>query len=324
MNVEFYKPVQEKLLKARECYYEYASSLKAPLNELAIKYAKPKSKTILPGGLLGEFVAFWCGEPFHLKDGVLQEASLGCITGCTYFILEDNWIDDPSKSNPNTHLLGNLLFTKMVECFFSVSQANYKFWKYLHKYLEEFAEGCMWEQKEHRNHPKSFTNKDFVMAAKRSAPINICISSLALAAGREDIIQTLIEAIRQLIIGLQIRDDLADWKEDIKRGMFTYPLSLALKQLQNQDNFINADFTKMNFNDIKNSLLLSDIAETTIEKSNACLKKAKEITSELDMSLLYLYIDFILEENEEIKEAIISQKVNYITNTRNIEVLNSL
>lgn len=323
MSVKFYQPIQDKLLKARECYYKYASGLKPPLNDLAIKYAKPKNKTILSGGLLGEFCAFWCGEPLQLKDEILQEASLGCITGCTYFILEDNWIDDPGKYSPNTHLLGNLLFAKMVECFFSASQANHKFWQYLYKYLEEFAEGCLWEQEQH-NHPKSFTNKDFIMTAKRSAPINICISSLALAVDKEDIIPILAEAIEKLIIGLQLRDDLTDWEEDLKKGMFTYPVSLAIKKSQKEINFKNFDLIDINYDEIKKFMTLSEIAETMIEQSTDYLNIAKEMTSGLNMSLLNLYIDFILEENKEIKSLITSRKTEYAINTKGINNLSNL
>ena len=69
------------------------------------------------------------------------------------------------------------------------------------------------------------------MIVGRSAPVKLCLWSLAVRAGREEAIPDLYEAVGHLIQAIQIRDDLSDWREDYRNGYMSHVVTETLLRL---------------------------------------------------------------------------------------------
>jgi hypothetical protein len=206
-----------------------------------------------------------------------------------------------------TEALGNLFLVKAVESLHSLAPDNPQFWCYLHRYLEDLSVAYLWEIEEHHRRFKNFDARDVRMAADRSAPLNVCVATLALYADKEHEIENVTEAMRQIIFGLQIRDDLTDWREDFRQGNWTYPINLAIEQLQQG----GISFNPQSFqeHEIENALFLSDIVERLFEESTINFQLAKEKLAHLNSKALCEYLDAMIANNEKTKMATISAKM---------------
>lgn len=326
---EYYSKIKDKVLRARQNFYKYANDLPKPLNKLAIKYMTYRNGRTISGGPMGELYAFWLGEPFCLREDILQKAALGSISGSMYFIIQDDLIDDPNEDiNIQIYLLNNFLYSKMIESFYIVANQDSNFWFYLNKYLKEYSIGYKWQENKKLSKLKLIENKpllkkDLYMAAYRSAPVKICMSAIMLSIKRVDLINIIEKAIDNLLIGLQIRDDITDWKEDLKNGYFTYPINALLSNEINKKRFKLTG--NLNLKDLKKRIelafLFTDELEKLLEESNSFLDKSKRVTQKLRMESLNSYINYIITENKKVKKEIISKKVDFI-NRKNYDSIN--
>jgi hypothetical protein len=321
---EYYSKINNKIIKARKNFSLFIDEMPELIKELANKYTTYRNKTQSTKGYLGELYAFWLSEPFQLDEEIVQKATLGSITGSLYFVLQDDLIDDPLEfKDSNIYLLSNFLFSEMIHEFQFISDNNKKFWEYMKNYLYEYSIGCIWQsnRRQLKMKPlsvKSFTKKDLFMLAHRSAPIKICMTSIILAAKREDLKNKLEKAIDYFLIGLQIRDDITDWREDLKRGYITYPISVLLLETQRQlgINFPDTFDEEKLENNIEIAFQATDLLENLLEESNYYMLKAKELAKSLKLDLLNSYINYNIEENTVIKNKIISKKIDFIYNNK--------
>lgn len=193
----------------------------------------PMVRTRRGDALHFEWCAFMVGYTLGLEDReALTAAGVGCIAGSTYTILQDNRIDDPSESDWQTEACGNVLLSKCIQAFQSLVPDRHDFLEVVNDVFHELALAYFAEQRDHRWRVKPYDEaSDVQMIVGRSAPVKLCLWSLAVRAGREDAIPDLYEAVGHLIQAIQIRDDLSDYREDYRSGYMSHVVTETLLRL---------------------------------------------------------------------------------------------
>jgi len=294
-DISYYAPIKSRILNARENFLTWGNSLPYPISEITLKLSKSNKDGPLPGAILGERYAFWIGELLGAREEIQQKVAIGCIAGFIYVIGQDHCIDEETQTNLHEELLKNLLYAKLIQSFKSVTKDEDKFWHYFNEYLQEYTEGCLWESVEGRN-PRLYSTQNLKMVANRSALVKNCVSSLAIATGKEREILKYCSAIEQFVIGLQIRDDLADLLEDLGGGRYTYPMSRLLEG------------NRANLFSLQTAMLYTNTVESLLDESTQYLRRTSGELNLPDSSALQSYIDFIADENSIMKCAIVRIK----------------
>lgn len=83
----------------------------------------------------------------------------------------------------------------------------------------------------HRRFYGPFTEMDFKMMGRKSSLIKTNAALFASLGGRSEELKIAEIGLEAASIGIQLIDDLMDWKEDFSVGTRTYPISIALELL---------------------------------------------------------------------------------------------
>ena len=275
----------------------------------------PMTKTRKGDALHFEWCAFMVGYTLGLEDEeALLTAGIGCVAGSTYTILQDNRIDDAHESDWQTEACGNVLLARCIQSFQSLVPDRPDFLEVVHDVFQELALAYFAEQSDHRWTFKPYDeDRDAQMIVGRSAPVKLCLWSLAVRAGREDAIPDLYRAIGHLIQAIQINDDLADWREDYRNGYMSYVITEALLRLEVR--------TGTSYESIEDwpsekelfvTLYTSGLMEDLIVESNAHLDAILGIVSKYNAFPLSVYIAIYMLVNEARVERLVRSKADIL------------
>ena len=288
----------------------------------------PMAKTIRGDALHFEWCAFMVGNALGLEDQeTLTTAGIGCVAGSTYTILQDNRIDDAHELDWQTEACGNVLLAKCIQSFQSLVPHRPDFLEVVHEVFHELALAYFVEQGDHRWIFKPYDeDRDVQMIVGRSAPVKLCLWSLAARAGREDAIPDLYQAIGHLIQAIQIRDDLADWREDYRNGNMSYVITEALLRLGMRE---GASYECIegwpSEQDLFVTLYTSGLMEDLIVESNAHLDTVLDIVSKYKPSpLLSLGISSYMLTNEVLVERLVRSKVDIMADSDFLADINAI
>jgi hypothetical protein len=97
-------------------------------------------------------------------------------------------------------------------------------------YLRESSEGeqYLWR---HRGKVVPYTEEDERMLGRRGALAKVPAACYAAASGDYRPLQSLEAALDAWVLGIQMIDDLLDWRSDLQRCVYTYPLTRAIVAL---------------------------------------------------------------------------------------------
>ncbi|MCH7605156.1 class 1 isoprenoid biosynthesis enzyme [Patescibacteria group bacterium] len=287
----YYESIEAKVLEARKRFRLWTESLPQPIGEVIMDMAKGNVEASLHGNLLGERNAFWLGELFGADEELQQLAALGCIAGYAFVIQQDYQIDEGEEATLHQELAKNYLSRKTTQTFQAVAQNHEMFWGYWNQYLNQYTLGCLAEAADGAT-PRVYTPKDLTMVANRSALVKIVAASFALATAKTSEIPKYEQAVENLIIGLQIRDDLADCIEDFRRGRYTYVMSRLLA---------GEAATELG---LQRAALCSGTIGELLQESTDFLSTASSLLGLRRGNALQLYISHVVDENDAIKEEV--------------------
>lgn len=261
------------------------------------------------------FNAFMVGYTLGLEDReALAMAGVGCVAGSTYTILQDNRIDDPSDSDWQTEACGNVLLSKCIQAFQSLVPDRGDFLEIVNDVFQELALAYFAEQGNHRWRVKPYDeDSDVQMIVGRSAPVKLCLWSLAVRAGREDAIPDLYEAVGHLIQAIQIRDDLSDWREDYRSGYMSHVLTETLLRLGVGSNTPCEDAEEWpSEEELFVTLYTSGLMEDLLVECNDHLNSVLNIVSKYNAIPLSLFISAFMLLNDERAERLLMAKAGIL------------
>ena len=292
-------------------FSRYIDTLHPPLRDAI----RPMARTRRGDALHFEWCAFMVGYTLGLEDPEpLVRAGVGCVAGAAYTILQDNRIDSPQESDWRTEACGNLLFAKCIQSFQSLVPDRPDFLEVVHDVFQELALAYFMEQGDHRWRVKPYDeDRDVQMIVGRSAPVKLCLWSLAVRAGREDAIPDLYEAVGHLIQAIQIKDDLSDWRDDYRDGYMSYVITETLLRLGLQS---GASFEEPkewpSEQELFVALYTSGLMEDLIVEANEHLDAILNIVSRYNPFPLSLFISAYMLLNEVRAERLVRAKVGIL------------
>ena len=288
----YYDPILANVQKARHFFQKWVNTLPEKAGQEVYRMGCGNQRTF-PGRLVGERDAFWLGEIVDASKESQLIAALGSITGYGYFLHQDDLVDGETSVLRHTEIARNFLYSKLLESFQRIIPNHVLFWDYWNKYLEEYTEGLLYEnvkKKIHCTYSRDDDNLRFIAA--RSAPVKICASSLAISSGRFREIPQIEKGIEQLTIGLQLRDDLADCLEDFFHNNYTPVVSSLIGKKQPSQ----AVFKK--------TALYTQTIEKLLDESTWWFRRASDTLTLFEKNSLQIYIDFLSNQNEFVKNQI--------------------
>lgn len=290
-DVGYYAPILGRVLEARRLFHSWVDTIPEPVGQAILRMSQGNQRTPMPGNLVGERDAFWFGELVGASEDSQLVAAVGSIAGYAYFLHQDHVVDGDGGEVRYFELARNLLYAKLLESFEAVAASASPFWGYWNRYLSQYTAGSLAEA-DQSGLPRRYSSNDLAMVAARSAPVKICLASLAIGSGKPQVIPHHEAAIEGLTLGLQIRDDLADCVEDMLRSNYTPVLSRLVGNEQ------------PSMHVVKRAALYTDLIEELLDDSTLYLHKASQafrLTAEMS---LQAYIEFLRAQNHTMKRQV--------------------
>ena len=262
-----------------------------------------------------EWCAFMVGYTLGLEDReALTTAGVGCVAGSTYTILQDNRIDSPGDSDWQTEACGNVLLSRCIQAFQSLVPDRHDFLEVVNDVFQELALAYFAEQRDHRWRVKPYDEaSDVQMIVGRSAPVKLCLWSLAVRAGREDAIPDLYEAVGHLIQAIQIKDDLSDWREDYRNGYISHVVTEILLRLGLEGGTSCEDMKGWpSEQELFVTLYTSGLMEDLLVECNDHLNSVLNIVSKYNAIPLSLFISAFMLLNEVRAERLLRTKAGIL------------
>lgn len=224
--------------QARNVWKEYESRISARFPEfksISKEYFENRSKSSLPYPPLNAYVPLLIAEPFGLDNSEIPYKVALANLYLDHFtqVLDDATDNKIKPSSLQLHFSHHLLM-EGTKCYLKQALDSDNFIKKIDYYFEEAmqAERFLWR---HHMNILPYENIDFTMIGQRCALVKISTALFADITSKYSLQNILEIGIDSLSTGIQIVDDLIDWKEDWKAGIYTYPIVLAMNNLDRSD-----------------------------------------------------------------------------------------
>ena len=125
-----------------------------------------------------------------------------------------------------THV-GTLMLARAVRRY-STIDSTAAFWESWQRYMDE-ASAAERVLRSRRGSVTEYSPDDLALLGKKSALIKTNAALFAAHSGQWSRLRGVESALELGAIGIQLIDDLFDWREDLEVRDYTYPLSLALR-----------------------------------------------------------------------------------------------
>lgn len=208
----------------------------------------------------------------------IREITLSANLYMNSLLIMDRLIDNGTVGKNISILLSHILHEESIKILNSIFNSKSVFWDFHYDHYDEYLNSFEIEEK-HKLYSVPFDLQDMEDIAKgKSAMAKNCSAIYCFKnENNRNIIQKLVKSQDCFHIGLQLVDDLQDWKQDLKNGQYTYILTNSIQQLgwEDKDKF-NADEQVK----IGKALVLLGIAEQAMEMSIPYFEKALDIVSD--------------------------------------------
>ncbi len=219
-------------LRARRELYAEIDTLPQTLAVVAKSAYSARTRRSVTGFLLGECApTLLAGESLDWTDSRTSSALNGWFLIYAYIVLVDDVIDGDSKDRDLvTIAAGTLLQRGVVRILQSVQERRRaSLSKAIDRFLTETASGATAElqQRHLRSDPATFSTANF---ARKLAVLKLCAAQIAVLADVADN-EVNWPAVEKLAAGVQLLDDVTDWREDWTSQGYTYLIALTTQRL---------------------------------------------------------------------------------------------
>jgi hypothetical protein len=170
------------------------------------------------------------------------------------------------------------------------SVSNEVFYRDLSRYIAEALKAeCSLEQ--HKDQTIPYHDHDLCMMGQKAALAKVSASALATLAGRRERLQDVELGLQAMAIGIQLLDDLKDWREDLQDGRYTYPLWLASAQtpVEHPDR-----------SDLEHTMYTSAVCGDVLRKLNSHCYEARTVFQALHAKNMVSFLNSIIIESTQI------------------------
>jgi hypothetical protein len=166
-------------------------------------------------------------EPFGITDyEVILQAATAQLCFDRFAHIADDLADAPRERQCAEMHAGILLLARGFGICNDVSSGSAAVQARLEMYLADASAGerFLWR---HHGVARPYSDVDFAMLGRRGALAKVAIALYAGLTNRWDTANAIEKAVDSAVTGIQLTDDYVDWLDDLRSGIYTYPLLLA-------------------------------------------------------------------------------------------------
>ena len=174
------------------------------------------------------YTPFWFADACDVKDQqAIKQIAMGTFFLYHFVTLKDDALDQQQTNAKEYVRLSNVMLEKSLEVFsqfapkpkliFCFNKLTHQ-WNRAERYLRK-----------HQGEMTPYQPKDFQMMGEKSAMMKLCLPAFnGMKQQRPYFCKHIEQATNAAATGLQLMDDLSDWREDLDIQLYTYPLWMAL------------------------------------------------------------------------------------------------
>lgn len=219
---------------------------------------------------------FWVNYNCKLERDALRKISLANTFMMLFAFTQDDVMDNDIGSLDKADMLslGNLFFTDFIELYRDVLGADPRFWRYFRLHMRKWAEAVASEKRGFRISDNLLDEEILSVVSGKADPVKLAAVAVCVMTDREEWIDKFSMAVDRVLFSLQIADDCADWREDLKNRN----TNLLLHEVMRKYRVSNIE--SLNESDIKTEVFLGDIMDIVVKALRDNSKRLEEISLE--------------------------------------------
>jgi hypothetical protein len=233
------------------------------------------------------FFPYWSAENYQLEEESKQTIILAGIYYAEYFLIEDTLIDTlqiDRRQRSSLWILANIFFMRAMQTFCEVFASDSDFLiSYIPRCTIEYWETVGWESS-YGYRARSWSEKEIRKLGKKLSPLKVITTALALLGGQKRPIPELAALIENYHVGMQMIDDIDDWKEDLVNRNFTFFLSNCASDMRT---------SRPSYRQIIRKAPKSALARN-VETSARFLKDSKNLARRMRLQSLEEFLSILL------------------------------
>ncbi|CAM3331038.1 class 1 isoprenoid biosynthesis enzyme [Paenibacillus lupini] len=163
---------------------------------------------------------YWVNETASIPIEQCRSLAIANVFNMLYYFLQDDVMDEAPSAWKEQLALAHLCQAELDAILRELFAADSPFWSYRHKYVNEWAQAVVNEDKH------DYFMTDIVKIAKKASPLKLASTGVLLLAEQSELIEQVEKLVDYSLVLLQMADDLSDWEDDLKEGNYNCLLSM--------------------------------------------------------------------------------------------------
>lgn len=168
-------------------------------------------------------------DSFCVDYGMISDMCLLSILSLESCLFDDKILDGQETISGDRLHMHNIINVEIGRLVQKLIGDDDTFWKYYYKYYNEYAESTMLERQKHFGRIEDYSFEEFVRISKgKQAMCKIIPAVFCCIQNDFTMLDDYEKSIDLNSVGMQIFDDLRDWRDDFSNQRYSYMLSQIL------------------------------------------------------------------------------------------------
>jgi len=247
----------------------------------------------------------WLLEFFSVTDDTaVASSTMAWSMLALHTIVQDHRLDgdfiDPEEAR-GSDLLSNLLILDSLHLLAELSAHDPRFWRCAHEAFAAYAEAYAAESDLEQYYGWPADDRLVELVADKLATVRIVLGALACVSGNHERLRSAEQALVSGIFAGQIRDDIADWRNDHRVGKRTYVILRLAQRLEKPIGRCTDD-------ELADELYLHGGLEEFVQEIGDRLNLAVDAVADLPHSRFVEYVEAMRRESQSVAAKVSARK----------------
>lgn len=248
----------------------------------------------------GLHLPIWLSEKYGTHDRKLtREIVKGALLGYLYIRIQDDVYDHKEGNDSNWLLVANEFIREFFKVYYDIFPPKSIFWNYFNKAWLDFSQATAWEIRTCRGILNNYSVNELLNVGKKLSFAKVPVTAVGLMADKEKDLPIMFKIVDLLATSSQLLNDFASLLGDLKTNHFTYPLSCALTN--SEDNLFEC-------------LLQKDSIEQLFKKVIDLDQEILLLLSQFPLEPLSVFIRERINKVEDMRRRYFEIKINALMN----------
>lgn len=270
------KEFEENVQRCRARFLGSLASLPAPFGEIARRNYIARMTRGSGRAVLGEYAPWLVASLIGLDDPADVEPIITpWLQIYSFVIFLDAVFDEPGLPEKEALLVTSaILLERGIAALALLPTSSPQLFDRVDECFVDTARAALTELASHRAKLRGYSDEDLERLGHKVSIVKLCAYYTLAARGAEGIGNLDLKALEGLFSGIQLLDDVTDWKEDWASTNYTYPLSLCCERLMVRGIARAADPRSLSENELVIGLIVTSSISESLARSRAFLSRA--------------------------------------------------